>query len=83
MRKIAILIFLMISTLLSGNSFLNPDPINHLIETHYKPNGRPYRCCQPRDLLSQVRNYCLYMNVETELKEEYFDYAVENYFAVM
>ena len=59
------------------------DPINHLIETHYKPNGRPYRCCQPRDLLSQVRNYCLYMDVETELRNEYFDYAVENYFAVM
>lgn len=58
-------------------------PINHLIETHYKPINRPYRNCQPRDLLLQVQNYCRYHSREVELRNEYFDYAVENYFSIM
>lgn len=57
--------------------------ITYLIETHYKPVERPFRCCQPRDLLLQVRNFCKYKKLKVELKPEYFDYAVENYFAVM
>lgn len=57
--------------------------ITYLIETHYKPVQRPFRCCQPRDLLLQVRNFCKYKKLKVELKPEYFDYAVENYFAVM
>ena len=58
-------------------------PINYLLEAHYRPKSRPMRCCQPRDLLTQVRNYCLYHKKPLELTNEYFDYAVENYFAVM
>ena len=59
------------------------EPIDYLIETHYRKSGRPYRFCQPRDLLLQVRNYCAYHNRPPELTNEYFDLAVENYFAVM
>jgi hypothetical protein len=58
-------------------------PINHLIETHYRRNGRPFRCCQPRDLLQQVKNYCLFRKVPPTLSNENFDLAVDNYFAVM
>jgi predicted ATPase with chaperone activity len=58
-------------------------PIDHLIETHYRQNGRPFRCCQPRDLLQQVKNYCLYRKEMPTLSNEHFDLAVENYFAVM
>jgi len=29
--------------------------LDYLIDTHYKPNDRPFRCCQPRDLMLQVR----------------------------
>jgi len=47
------------------------------------PVDRPFRNCQPRDLLLQVRNYCLYNNLEVELKKEYFDFACDNYFSVM
>jgi hypothetical protein len=61
----------------------NPDAIDYLIDTHYKPIERPMRMCQPRDLLLQVKNYCLYNDVEIELKNEYFDFACENYFSVM
>ena len=57
--------------------------ITYLIETHYKPVDRPMRMCQPRDLLLQVKNYCLYNDIPIELKNEYVDFACENYFSVM
>ncbi len=60
-----------------------PDAVDYLIETHYKPRNRPYRCCQPRDLLLQVRNMCHFEKRQLELCNEYIDYAVENYFAIM
>jgi DNA-binding PadR family transcriptional regulator len=58
-------------------------PIDHLIETHYKAVNRPFRACQPRDLLMQVKNFCMYLKQEPALTAEYLDLAVENYFAVM
>ena len=58
-------------------------PIDYLIETHYKNTNRPFRCCQPRDLLQQVKNYCLFRKTPPKLSEDYFDLACENYFAVM
>ncbi len=61
----------------------DPDPVEYLVAKHYRAKNRPFRCCQPRDLLTQVRNYCLYQGMELILTREYFDYAVENYFAVM
>lgn len=61
----------------------DPKIITYLIEKHYKPTNRPFRCCQPRDLLQQVRNYCVYKRAPLELNETYFDYAADNYFAVM
>ena len=60
-----------------------PEAIDYLIETHYKKVGRPLRFCQPRDLLLQVRNYCVYYKQPLELTNEYLDKATENYFAVM
>ncbi len=61
----------------------NADAIDYVIKTHYLPINRPFRNCQPRDLLLQVRNYCLYNDLEVELKNEYFDFACDNYFSVM
>ncbi|MBN2216724.1 MAG: AAA family ATPase [Pirellulales bacterium] len=60
-----------------------PEPIRYLIQSHFKKSGRPFRFCQPRDLLLQIRNFCTYYNRPLEITEEYFDHAVENYFAVM
>ena len=59
------------------------EAIDHLIEKHYKATGRPFRCCQPRDLLMQIRNHCFYQKTEPELTNENLDFACENYFAVM
>lgn len=61
----------------------DPDAVDYLIETHYKPVDRPMRMCQPRDLLLQVKNYCRYNDIAVELKNEYLDFACDNYFSVM
>lgn len=57
--------------------------LDYLVEKHYKQTQRPFRCCQPRDLLMQVRNMCYFEKKRPELLKEYLDYAVENYFAIM
>jgi hypothetical protein len=57
--------------------------IDYLLEKHYKPTGRPMRMCHPRDLLLQVKHYCLYNDLPIELDDRYLDFACENYFSVM
>ncbi|HEX4128485.1 MAG TPA: AAA family ATPase [Pirellulales bacterium] len=57
--------------------------VDYLIDRHYRPLRRPFRACQPRDLLLQIRSYCQFMKQAPEMLPEYFDFAVENYFAVM
>jgi predicted ATPase with chaperone activity len=57
--------------------------IDYLINHHYKRVNRPFRACQPRDLLLQVRNYCLYHEIPLELTPAHFDAAAGNYFTVM
>jgi len=60
-----------------------PEAIKYLVETHYKSINRPFRLCQPRDLLLQVRNYCQFHSQPLELSCEAFDAAVLNYFCIM
>ena len=60
-----------------------PEMIQRLIEKHYIPVNRPFRNCHPRDLLLQVKNYCLYQKIPVVLTDEAFDFACENYFSVM
>ncbi len=57
--------------------------VTYLLETHYRRCSRAKRRCHPRDLLSQVRNYCRYNAVSFELLPEYFDIAVKTYFATV
>ena len=57
--------------------------VDYLLESHYRKRGRPLRFCHPRDLLLQIRNYCIYRGVSPCMTPEYLDRAVENYFAVM
>ena len=59
------------------------DAVNYLFSKHYKAANRPLRCCQPRDLILQIRNYCRYVGVPAKMTPANFDFAVENYFAVM
>jgi len=57
--------------------------IDHLIITHYHGHNRPFRACQPRDLLRQVRTFCQVQGIPVEMTNTAFDIAVSNYFAVM
>ncbi len=59
------------------------EAVDHLIATHYTKSDRTFRYCHPRDLLLQIRNHCTYQNLAVEMTNEYFDHAVETYFAVM
>ncbi len=59
------------------------DVVDRLIERHFIPNGRPFRSCQPRDLLLQVRNYCTYHRLPRTMTDDGFDFAVENYFSIL
>ncbi len=72
----------MVATIAAKLGFKEFDPaaVDYLIKQHYERTGRAFRCCHPRDLLLQVRNYCVYNDLELELKPEYFDFAAMNYF---
>jgi len=59
------------------------EAVTYLLETHYYPIKRSMRCCQPRDLLTQIRNMCLYEGAPLEMTHDAMDFAVDNYFAVM
>jgi hypothetical protein len=61
----------------------DPSAVDYLLATHYEACDRPLRSCQPRDLLLQVRNYCVYKQMPKRVTCEGFDYAVANYFSVM
>jgi hypothetical protein len=61
----------------------NEEAVDHLLRNHYLEVERPFRNCQPRDLLLQVRNHCYYQGKERILTPESFDFAAENYFAVL
>lgn len=57
--------------------------VEHLLTTSYRPMNRPMRRCHPRDLLLQVHHYCTYNDLPMEMKTEYFDRVVEDYFTVV
>ncbi|WP_417849130.1 AAA family ATPase [Thalassoglobus sp.] len=61
----------------------DPEAVEYLIDTHYIPKQRPFRNCQPRDLLLQVRNFCVYRKLPKKVTKEAFDFAVDNYFSMM
>lgn len=59
------------------------ESVDYLIDHHYARLGRPLRRCQPRDLMHQVRNYCVYNSLPIEMRPEYFDRVVPSYFTVV
>jgi predicted ATPase with chaperone activity len=57
--------------------------VEYLIDKHYRPMKRPFRRCQPRDLLQQIGNLCRYNDFHLEMRPEYFDRVVKCYFTVV
>lgn len=56
---------------------------DYLVQQHYKPTGRPFRACQARDLLLQIRSYCNYFRRNPSMSPEAIDSAAVSYFSVM
>jgi predicted ATPase with chaperone activity len=59
------------------------DAVEYLLRTHYRQQNRPLRRCHPRDLLLKIHSYCAYHGLPMEMKPEYFDHVVEDYFTVV
>jgi len=57
--------------------------VDYLLDSHYRPQGRPLRFCHPRDLLRQVRIFCSFHQLPPILTQQAVDAAVRNYFAMM
>lgn len=60
-----------------------PEAVDYLVQTHYRPHNRPLRRCQPRDLLSQISNYCAYNESPMQLQPELLDRVVKSYFTAV
>ncbi len=54
--------------------------VQYLIDTHYKPVGRRFAACQPRDLLDQMIDMAHYRGMEPRLEQDLIDAAVRSYF---
>lgn len=61
----------------------DPASFDYLVQQHYKPTGRPFRACQARDILLQIRSYCNYFRLQPTLTREAIDSAAQSYFSVM
>ncbi len=60
-----------------------PSAVEYLLTKYYRPIKRPMRRCHPRDLMQQIHNYCVYTARQMEMRPEYFDEVVANYFTVV
>jgi predicted ATPase with chaperone activity len=58
----------------------DPEAVEHLINSRYREQSRPMRRCHARDLLLQVRSYCLYRGLKFEMQPEHFDRVSECFF---
>jgi hypothetical protein len=52
----------------------------YMLETHYRPVGRPLRMCQPRDLIDQIIAIAKYKRVPVRLTPSLVDRACDSYF---
>ncbi|MEM6363178.1 MAG: AAA family ATPase [Planctomycetota bacterium] len=59
-----------------------PEAAEHLL-AYYQRHSRPRRRCHPRDLLTQVANYCRYRQLPLTLRPEYLDQACRSYFSAL
>ncbi len=60
--------------------FYEPEAVDHLLTTYYRPFDRPLRRCHARDLLLQVKHYCTYNDLQFEMRADYFDRVAGGFF---
>jgi hypothetical protein len=49
--------------------------VEYLIENHYRPNHRPFRRCQPRDILTHAIDLINFEHRKWELNEEILEHC--------
>lgn len=57
-----------------------PEAAEHLLK-FYSSTDRPLRRCHPRDLMTQVANFCKYRKIPLAIRPEYLDQACSSYFS--
>jgi hypothetical protein len=58
----------------------DPAGVEYLIEKWYRPTNRPFRMCQPRDLLEQMTSIAKYGMERVNFSPDLIDAACETYF---
>jgi predicted ATPase with chaperone activity len=58
----------------------DPKGVDYLIEKWYRPSRRPFRMCQPRDLLEQMTSIAKYNMERVNFSPDLIDAACETYF---
>jgi predicted ATPase with chaperone activity len=60
-----------------------PQAVDYLVQTHYRPHNRPLRRCQPRDLIQSMANFCAFNGTPLQLSPQLLDRVVKSYFTVV
>jgi predicted ATPase with chaperone activity len=58
----------------------DPSGVDYLIEKWYRPDGRPFRMCQPRDILDQMVSIAKYNMERVNFSPDLIDAACLTYF---
>jgi hypothetical protein len=64
----------------SRDLFYQEASISRFIEKHYKPSGKPFRRCHPRDVLSHAIDLMQFEKLPFELTDDVLDRAFESCF---
>jgi len=59
---------------------LDPKGLDYLVEKWYKPDDRPFRMCQPRDILDQMISIAKYNMEQVTFNPDLIDAACGTYF---
>ncbi|MBL9166077.1 MAG: AAA family ATPase [Planctomycetaceae bacterium] len=71
------------SACLSMGCPYQPQAVDYLVQTHYRPHGRPLRRCHARDLLAAASNYSVFNDVPMQLTPQLLDRVVKSYFTAL
>jgi hypothetical protein len=58
----------------------NEQGYNYVLDRYYKPFKRPYRGCQPRDILNQLDEVAYFLGRPPRLDPDLIDLACRSYF---
>lgn len=59
---------------------IDPNGVDYLIDKWYRPSNRPYRMCQPRDILDQMLSIAKYNMERVNFSPDLIDAACATYF---